>query len=46
MQILTKILQDIRIKPIVQLWKHCYQRSKHEANQSSAPRWTFSFIST
>jgi len=34
--------------PIVQLWKHHYRRSKHEACQSTvcALLWTFSFIST
>jgi len=41
-------LQEIRIKPIIQLWKHCYcyRRNKPEAHQrSNAPRWTFSFNS-
>jgi len=42
---INKILQQIRIKPIVQLWKHCYRRNKPEADQSSAAQWTFSFIS-
>jgi len=37
-------MKEIRIKPIVQLWKH-YWRNKPEADQSNAPRWTFSFIS-
>jgi len=38
-------LQEIRIKPIVQLRKQCYFRNKPEAIQSNEPRWTFSFIS-
>jgi len=38
-------LKEIRIKPVVQLLKHWYRRNKPEADQSSAPRWTFSFIS-
>ena len=29
-----KNLQEIRKKPIVQLWKQYYQSSKHEAGQS------------
>jgi len=29
-----KNLHEIRIKPIVQLWKRYYQSSKHEAGQS------------
>jgi len=31
---MQKILQEIRISPIVQLWKHYYRRSKHGAGQS------------
>jgi len=27
-------LQEIRIIPIVQVWIHCYRRSKHDASQS------------
>jgi len=45
MKMLKKNLQEIKIKAIVQLRKHCYRRNKPEANQSSAPQWTFSFIS-
>jgi len=40
-----KNLQEIGIKPIFQLWKHCYRKNKPEAGHSSAPRWMFSFIS-
>jgi len=40
-----KNLKEIRIKLIVQLWKHFYRSSKPEAGQSSAPWWTFTFIS-
>jgi len=29
-----KKLQESKINPIVQLWKHHYRRSKHEAGQS------------
>jgi len=36
----NKNMQKIRIKPIIQLWKHCYRRNKSEAGQISAPRWT------
>jgi len=32
-----KNLQEIRINPIVQLSKHSYRRSKHEACQSMCP---------
>jgi len=39
-----KNLHEIWIKLIFQLWKHCYRRSKPEAGQSSASRWTFYFI--
>jgi len=42
---INKILQQNRMNSIVQLWKHCYRRNKPEADQSSAPQWTFSFIS-
>jgi len=42
MQTFNKNLQEIRIKPIVQVWKCCYRRNKPEACQSSAPRWTIS----
>jgi len=42
---LTKKLQEIRIKAVVQWWNYCYQRNKPEANQSYALRWTFSFNS-
>jgi len=38
-------MQEFRIKTIVQVRKHCYHRKKPEADQSNAPRWTFSFIS-
>jgi len=31
---LTKKMQESRINPIVQLWKHYYRRSKHEAGQT------------
>jgi len=34
MQIKQKNLQEIRINPVVQLSKHYYRRSKHEAGQS------------
>jgi len=40
-----KILQEIRIKSIVPLRKHCYRRNKPEAGQSNPPWRTFSFIS-
>jgi len=29
-----KNVQEIRINPIVQLWKHYYRSSKHEAGRS------------
>jgi len=45
MQLFDKNLQEITIKTIVQLWKHCYRRHKPVVGQSSTPRWTFSFIS-
>jgi len=38
---LTKKLQEIRIKAVVQWWNYCYQRNKPEANQSYALRWTY-----
>jgi len=31
---MQKNLQEIRTKPIVQLWKHYHQSSRHEAGQS------------
>jgi len=37
--------QEIRIKPIVQLWKHCCRGNKVEAGHSNACRWRFWFIS-
>jgi len=46
MQILAKILKEIRSKPVIQLWQQCNGKNKVEAGQSSAPRWTFPFIST
>jgi len=39
-----KNLKEIRIKFIVQLWKHYYRSSKPEAGQTRATRWIFSFI--
>jgi len=33
------------MKPVVQLWKHCYRRNKPQADGSSGPRSTFSFTS-
>jgi len=39
-----KNLQEVRIKPIIQFCKHCYRRNKLEAGESSALRWTISFI--
>jgi len=30
----VKKWQEIRINPIVQLWKHYYRRSKYEVSQS------------
>jgi len=44
-KLFKKILQEIKIKSLVQLWKRCYQWNKPEADQSNAPRWTFPFIS-
>jgi len=41
----NKNLQEIRMKPIFQLWKHCYRRNKPKTDQGNSPLWTFSFIS-
>jgi len=35
---MLKFLQETKIMLIVQLWKPCCRRSKHEAGHSSAPR--------
>jgi len=41
-----KSLQEIKIKPIVQISKRHYRRSNMRPVNACAPRWTFSFIST
>jgi len=38
-----KILQETRINPIVQLWKHYYWMSKHEAGQSMSAAMSVTF---
>jgi len=44
MQMLTKFAGR-QSQAYCSVIKHCYRRNKPAAGQSSAPRWTFSFIS-